>query len=84
MRKNHNVAERQNRIGVDRAGASGLALLGHYIILSGEFLIDIEEMAARRFSFKKASAAATTASRSWSIIAARAQALVPLFSLRSA
>jgi hypothetical protein len=83
MRKNHNVAEWQNRIGVDRAGASGLALLGHYIILSGEYLIYIEEMAARRFSFKKASAA-PTASRSWSIMAARAQALVPLFSLRSA
>jgi hypothetical protein len=83
MWKNHNVAERQNRIGVDRAGASGLALLGHYIILSGEFLIDFEEMAARRFGFKKASAS-PTAPRSWSIMVAQAQALVPLFSLRSA
>ena len=62
VRENHDVAERQDRIGVDRAGASGLALLGHYIILSGEVLIYIEEMAARRFSFKKA-AAAPTASR---------------------
>jgi hypothetical protein len=82
MWKNHNVAERQNRIGVDRAGASGLALLGHYIILSGEFLIDIEEMAARQFSFKKASAA-PAASRSWSIMVAQAHALAPVFSLRS-
>jgi hypothetical protein len=57
--------------------------LGHSIILSGEILIYIEEMAARWFSFKKASAA-PTASRSWSIMVARAQALVPLFSLRSA
>jgi hypothetical protein len=83
MRKNHNVAEWQNRIGVYRAGASGLALLGHYSILFGEFLIYIEKMAARRFGFKKASAA-PTASRSWSIMMARAQALAPVFSLRSA
>jgi hypothetical protein len=39
-------------------------------------------MAARRFSFKKASAAPAP-SRSWSIMVAQAQALAPLFSLRS-
>jgi hypothetical protein len=55
--------------------------LGHYIILSGEVLIYIEEMAALRLSFKTA---APTASRNWSIMAARAQALAPVFSLRSA
>src|SRR4029077_12918774 len=76
MRKNHDVAERQNRIDVYRAGASGLSLWGHChsIILSGEFLIYIEEMEARRFPFKKDS----TASRGWRIMAARVQALAPV------